>query len=172
MVQMGDTETKFQMQSELELFKALQKFGNISNSNLADKTGISATTIHHIKKRMQGREFYHTGIQPDFMKFFEVPAAFVGFSKVDPKRLHKLWMKSENNNFILGFIHNENELLLILVHKTSDLLTELIFEIMEILKARPSVHIMGPIIEKLVVQIPDEVLDYVYRGLPDKRRKG
>ena len=168
---MNDTIGNFQMQSELDLFKALQKFGNVSNNDLAKKTGIPATTINNIKKRMQGREFYHIGILPDFMKFSVVPSAFLGFSNVDPERLRQLRMKSADNDHIMGFVHNENELLLILVHRTSDLLTELIFEIMEMLQARPSIHIMGPVIEKLTAKIPDDVLDAVYGGLPDKRRK-
>ena len=85
--------------------------------------------------------------------------------------MRKLRLSSVSNDYILGFVHNEKELLLILVHKTSDSLTELIFEIMEMLQARPSIHIMGPVIEKLSMQIPNDVLDAVYGGLPDKRRK-
>ena len=69
MSEVRDKEKKFKLKSELELFKALQKYGKLSNEALSKKTGISATTIQSIFRRIEDREFYHIRAVPKLEKF-------------------------------------------------------------------------------------------------------
>jgi hypothetical protein len=55
--------------------------------------------------------------------------------------------------------------------QNSNKLTELIFKIMELLQARPVLHVITPIISQCNLAIPDDILEAVYGKLPDKRRK-
>ena len=168
---MVDKEKKFKLKSELELFKALQKFGKLSNEALSEKTGISATTIQSIFGRIEERDFYDIQAVPKLKEFPEMPMAFIGFSDVHPVRLRKLKEKSLSREQFRAFIHSDKELLLFLMDGNKDRLTELIFEIMKKLQARPTLHIITPSIAKLDPTVPDPVLEEVYSGLPDKRRK-
>lgn len=168
---MADKEKKFKLKSELELFKALQRFGKLSNDALSEKTGISATTIQSIFGRIEERDFYGIQAVPRLEEFSEVPMAFIGFSDVHPVRLRQLKEKSLSREQFRAFIHSGKELLLFLMDKNRDRLTELIFETMKVLQARPSLHIITPSIAKMEITIPDKVLEEVFSGLPDKRRK-
>ena len=76
-----------------------------------------------------------------------------------------------DNDRVRGLIHNEKEVLLILMDEEKNKLTEFIFEIMELLQAQPAAHIFTPAVDKLNLTIPDAVLDKVYEGLPDRRRR-
>ena len=164
-------ETKFKLKSELELFKALQKYGKPSNEILSERIGIPATTIQSIYNRLKKRKFYSIKAVPKLEMFPELPLAVIGFSNVHPVRLKRLKEKSIAMEQIRMMILNEKEVLLFLVDETRDRLTKLIFEIMELLQARPAMHIITPTIAKLEITIPDIVLDKVYGNLPDKRRK-
>ena len=166
-----EKDRKFKLKSELELFKALQKYGKLSNESLSKKTGISATTIQHIYNRIEKRNFYEIKAVPKLQNFLEIPMAFIGFSNIHPVRLRQLKEKSLEKEQIRALIQNDKEAFLFLVDENKDRLTELIFEIMEMLQSRPTMHIITPSITKLDVTIPDKVLDKVYSDLPDKRRK-
>ena len=172
MVYMGNTkEPKFKLKSELELFKALQRFGKKSNYTLSKKSGIFATTIQNVFKRINRRNFFHTGVIPKLSEFSEVPMAFIAFSDIHPVKLRQLKSKCQRKDQVRGFIHNDREAILFLMDARRHRIAELIFEIMEDVKARPTVHIMAPTISKLDLKIPDKVLDKVYSELPDKRRQ-
>ena len=171
MVRMADKEKKFKLESELELFKALQKYGKLSNDALSEKTGIPATTIQHIYNRIEKRKFYDVKAVPKLEEFSEVPMAFIGFPDVHPVRLKQLKEKYLATEQVLCMVSNGKEVLLILTDGDKNRLTELIFEIMGLLQSRPTLHIVTPSILKFDITIPDNVLDKVYAGLPDKRRK-
>ncbi len=162
---------KFKLQSELELFKALQIFGKLSNESLSKKTGISPTTIQSIYKRIKKRKFFNIKAVPKLEMFPELPLAVLGFTDIHPVKWKQLKEKSLENESIRILLHSEREFLIILMAESSAGLTKLIFEIMEMLKARPTLHILSPEISKLDVTIPEKVLNAVYKGLPDKRRK-
>lgn len=162
---------KFKLKSELELFKALQLFGKLSNEKLAKKIKIPPTTIQSIYNRLEKRKFYEIKAIPKLEQFTEIPMAFIGFSNLHPVKLKQLKEKSEGKEQIRALIYSEKEALLFLVDKNKDRLTELIFEIMELLQSRPTLHIITPSIVKLDITIPGNVLDTVYANLPDKRRK-
>ena len=168
---MVDKEKKFKLKSELELFKALQKFGKLSNEILSKKTGIPATTIQSIFGRIGERDFYDIQAVPKLKEFPEVPMAFIGFSDIHPVKLRNLKEKYMSREQFRAFIHSDKELLLFLMDENKDRLTELIFEIMKVLQARPTMHIITPSIAKMEITIPDKMLEEVYSGLPDKRRK-
>ena len=155
----------------MDLFKALQLFGKLSNEKLSDKTGIAGTTIQSIHTRLENRKFYAIKAVPKLELFPELPMAFIGFSNVHPVRLKQLKERSIDDERVRALIHDERELLLLLMDGNRDRLTELIFEIMELLQSRPSLHIITPSITKLDLTIPDSVIDKVYADLPDKRRK-
>ena len=162
---------KFKLKSELELFKVLQKHGGLSTEILSEKTGMPATTIRSIQNRIAEREFYDIKAVPKLEMFSEVPMAFIGFPEVHPVRLKHLKEKYLPKEQILGLVSNDKEVLLIMADGDKNRLTELIFEIMGLLQARPTLHIVTPLIEKFGITIPDNVLDKVYGNLPDKRRK-
>ena len=162
---------KFKLKSELELFKVLQKHGGLSTEILSEKTGMPATTIRSIQSRIEEREFYDIKAVPKLEMFSEIPMAFIGFPEVHPVRLKHLKEKSLSTEQILGLVSNDKEVLLIMADGDKNRLTELIFEIMGLLQARPTLHIVTPLIEKFGITIPDDVLDKVYGDLPDKRRK-
>ena len=164
-------DKKFKLKSELDLFKALQKYGKPSNEALSEKTGISPTTIQSIYNRIEERDFYDIKAVPKLKEFSEVPMAFIGFLDIHPVRLRQLKEKSLERKQFRGFIHNDKEVLLFLMDEDRDKLTKLIFDIMELLQARPILHIIAPSIAKLDTTVPDKVLDKVYADLPDKRRK-
>lgn len=168
---MVEKERKFKLKSELDLFKALQKYGKPSNEILSGKIGISATTIQSIYNRIKKRKFYSIKAIPKLEMFSEVPMAVIGFSGVHPIKLKQLKEKCSAMEQIRVMILNEKEVLFFLVDETRDKLTRLIFEIMELLQARPTLHIIAPAIAKLDTTIPDRILDRVYSNLPDKRRK-
>ena len=168
---MDNEEKKFKLKSELELFKALQKYGKLSNEILSKKTGIPATTIQSIYNRIEERDFYEIKAVPKLEEFPEVPVAFIGFSDVHPVKLRNLKDKYVSREQFRAFIHSDKELLLFLMDESRNRLTELIFEIMGLLQSRPTLHIVTPSILKFDITIPDNVLDKVYAGLPDKRRK-
>ena len=171
MIYMANKEKKFKLKSELELFKALQKHGKLSNEALSKKTGIHATTIQNIYNRISARGFYEIKAVPKLEMFSEIPMAFIGFPEVHPVRLKHLKEKYLPKEQILGLVSNDKEVLLIMADGDKNRLTELIFEIMGLLQARPTLHIVTPLIEKFGITIPDNVLDKVYGNLPDKRRK-
>ena len=162
---------KFKLKSELELFKVLQKHGGVSTEILSEKTGMPATTIRSIQSRIEEREFYDIKAVPKLEMFSEIPMAFIGFQEVHPVRLKHLKEKYLPKEQILGLVSNDKEVLLIMADGDKNRLTELIFEIMGLLQARPTLHIVTPLIEKFGITIPDDVLDKVYGDLPDKRRK-
>ena len=162
---------KFKLKSELELFKVLQKHGGLSTEILSEKTGMPATTIRSIQSRIEEREFYDIKAVPKLEMFSEIPMAFIGFPEVHPVRLKHLKEKYLPKEQILGLVSNDKEVLLIMADGDKNRLTELIFEIMGLLQARPTLHIVTPLIEKFGITIPDDVLDKVYGDLPDKRRK-
>ena len=168
---MANEERKFKLKSEVELFKALQKFGKLSNEALSEKTGMPAATIQKILKRMEERNFYDIRAAPKLGMFSEVPMAFIGFGDVHPVRLKQLKEKYLKREQILGLVSNDKEVLLIMADADRNRLTELIFEIQALLGSIPTIHIFTPSIEKFDIAIPDKVLDKVYSGLPDKRRK-
>ena len=168
---MAHTEKKFQFQSELELFKALQKYGKHSNNALSEKTGIPATTIQSVSSRIEDRKFYRIQAVPDMGAFSEIPMAFLGFSDVHPVRLEQLIDKYRDTEQVRSLVHGKKELFLFLMDANRTRLTELIFEMMGLLQSRPTMHIITPSIAKLDITIPDRVLDTVYADLPDKRRK-
>ena len=168
---MLNKEKKFKLESELELFKALQKYGKLSNKAISEKTGIPPTTIQSIFARIEERKFYDVKAVPKLEEFPEAPMAFIGFLNVHPVRLKQLKEKSIEREQFRGFIHSDKEVFLFLTDEDKDKLTEMIFEVMELLQARPTLHITTPTIAKLDITIPDKVLDKVYAGLPDKRRK-
>ena len=170
-VYMVRKEKKFQFQSELHLFKALQKYGKPSNLILAKRTGLSTTTIHHAYTRLADRKFYQIQAVPQLPLFPEIPMAFLGFLDVHPVRLRKLIDNYKDKAQVRSLVHSEKELFLFLMDENRDKLTEFIFDIMELLQARPTLHIITPSIVKMDTTIPDKVLDQVYEELPDKRRK-
>ena len=149
----------------------MSKYGKLSNEALSGKTEIPATTIQSIYSRIEERDFYDIKAVPKLKEFSDVPMAFIGFSDVHPVKLRNLKEKYLSREQFRAFIHSEKELLLFLMDENRDKLTELIFEIMELLQARPSLHIITPSISKMDLTIPDKVLDGVFSGLPDKRRK-
>lgn len=162
---------KFKLKSELELFKSLQLFGKLSNEKLAKKTKIPPTTIQSIYNRLEKRKFYEIKAVPKLEQFIEIPMAFIGFSNLHPVKLKQLKEKSEGKEQIRALVHSEREALLFLMDESKDTLTELIFEIMELLQSRPTLHIITPSIARLNITIPGKVLEKVYGNLPDKRRK-
>lgn len=168
---MNQKERKFHLKSELELFKALQKYGKLSNEILSKKTGIPATTIQSIYGRIEGRDFYSIKAIPKLEEFPEVPAAFIGFSDIHPVRLKQLQENYSKKEQVRVMILDNKEVFLFLMDENRNKLTELIFEIMKLLQVRPTLHIITPSIAKLDMTIPDKILDKVYSGLPDKRRK-
>lgn len=168
---MNQKERKFHLESELELFKALQKYGKLSNEILSKKTGIPATTIQSIYSRIEGRNFYSIKAIPKLEEFPEVPTAFIGFSDIHPVRLKQLQENYSKKEQVRVMILGNKEVFLFLMDENRDKLTELIFEIMKLLQARPILHIITPSIAKFDTAIPDKILGKVYSGLPDKRRK-
>lgn len=168
---MANKEKNFRLKSELEVFKALQKYGKLSNEALSGKTGIPATTIQKIYDRIGSRDFYEIKAVPKLEKFPEVPMALIGFSNVHPVKLRQLKEKYAKREQARAVIHSDKEILLFLMDESRDRLTELVFEIMEQLQARPTLHIISPSIAKLDISVPDRALDKAYSGLPDKRRK-
>lgn len=168
---MDHKDKKFKLKSELEVYKRLQKDGKATTRMLAKKTGTSTTAVKSILKRMQRRNFYKVGAIPKLDMFSEIPIAFIGFPKVNPARLKKLKANFDGRYQLLGLICNESEVLLILTESDRSKLTELIFEVMQLLQAQPSLHILTPCIEKFNLAIPETVLDQIYKRLPDKRKK-
>jgi hypothetical protein len=49
-----------------------------------------------------------------------------------------------------------------------DSLTQKLFEIMELVKDKPSIYISSPSVHKCDIAIPDKVLESIYSGLPDR----
>jgi hypothetical protein len=81
---------KFKLKSELDVYKALQKYGKLSDRSLSKKTGISPTTIQTIYKRIRKRKFFDVKACPDIPQFSEIPIAFLGFTGIHPVRLKHL----------------------------------------------------------------------------------
>ena len=108
---------------------------------------------------------------PKLNLFPEIHMAFIGFSNLHPVRLRKVVENYKDKEQVRGLIQNEKELLLLLMDENESQLTELIFEIMGILQAQPSLRIITTSIVKLEMNIPDKVLNQVYKDLPDRRRK-
>jgi DNA-binding Lrp family transcriptional regulator len=162
---------KFTSQSDIELFKALQKFGKLSHKKLAKKTRMPKTTVQYAYDRLQERKFYDIKALPRLDQFPELPIAFLSFTNLHPIKLRTLKNIYSKKEEVRVLIINAKDILIILMHSSKDRLTELIFEIMEKAQARPTLHILSPIIAKLDLTIPDKILDAIYPGLPDKKRK-
>ena len=159
------------MKSELEVFKALQLFGRLSSGKLSKKTGMSATTVQGICNRIESRGFYEVKAIPRLEHFSEIPMAFLGFSNVHPEKMKHLREKGLGGEQVRLLVHSGRDVLLFLVEKDKDRLTEHILEIMDTLQAHPAIRILTPSIARLDMTIPGKVLDRVYGGLPDKRRR-
>ena len=156
------TTTKFTAPSDLTLFKALQKFGRISQTKLAKKTGLPKTTTQYAWERLAARPFYYLKAIPKLDQFPELPLALVSFADLHPIKLRKLKQAYPRKSEVRVFITNGNEVFMLLMHTSKDRLAELIYEIMKKAQAKPSLHILSPTIHKLDLTIPDKILDAVY----------
>ena len=153
---------KFNSSSEIELFKALQRYGRLSHEKLAQKTGVPKSTIQYANKRIQKRGFFDIKAMPKLEDFPELPLALVSFNNLHPirlKTLKKVYLKKEEVRVL--FTDNE-KVFMILMHKSKEKLAELIFEIMEKAQAKPDLHMLSPVVEKMDLTIPDNILEALY----------
>jgi len=163
-------QKKFATFSEIELFKALQKYGKLSQKKLAKKAGLPKTTIQYALERLQERDFLETKVNPKLQKFPELPLALISFSDLHPIKLRQLKKSYINKEEVRAFISNNKELLIILMHTSKDRLVELIIEIMEKARAKLNLHILSPSIEKFDLTIPDKILEAMYPDIVQKRK--
>jgi len=163
-------QKKFATFSEIELFKALQKYGKLSQKKLAKKAGLPKTTIQYALERLQERDFLETKVNPKLQKFPELPLALISFSDLHPIKLRQLKKSYINKEEVRAFISNNKELLIILMHTSKDRLVELIIEIMEKARAKLNLHILSPSIEKFDLTIPDKILEAMYPDIAQKRK--
>ena len=161
---------KFKVESDLKLFKALQKHGKLSHDKLSKKTKLKKTTIQYAYKRLVERNFFKTIITPKLENFPELPLAIISFSDLHPIKLKLLQNSYTNKEETRVFITNGNDVFLILMDSKKEKLAELIFEIMEKAQAKPNNHMLSPIIHKLDLTIPDKILDELYDGIKSRRK--
>ena len=162
---------KFTTQSELDLFKALQKFGKLSHEKLAKKTKLFISTIHYAFERIKEKKFFQIKAIPNLGQFPELPIAFISFKNIHPIKLRILKKTYLNKDEVRAFITNGKEVFIILMHTNKDRLSELAFEIMEKAQANFGLHILSPTISKLDLTIPDKILDEIYPDLMDRRKR-
>lgn len=164
---------KFNSQTDIDLFKALQKFGKLSHKKLAKKINLPKTTVQYAYDRLKERKFYDIKAIPRLDRFPELPIAVLSFTDLHPIKLRTLKNTYNKKEEVRALIINSKDILIILMHTNKDRLTELIFEIMGKAQARPTLHILSPTIAKLDLTIPDKILDAISPDLQDrtKRRK-
>ena len=163
--------SKFTTCSELELFKALQKYGKLSRKKLSKKTKLNTSTIQYIYERLTERNFFESKTTPKLDQFPELPLALISFSNLHPIKLRILKKTYLNKDEVRAFITNGKEVFIILMHTNKDRLSELAFEIMEKAQANFGLHILSPTISKLDLTIPDKILDEIYPDLMDRRKR-
>jgi hypothetical protein len=162
---------KFSTQSDLELFKALQRLGKLSFKKLSKTTSMPKTTIQYAYRRIKEREFFKTKTLPILEKFPELPLALISFSYLNPLKLKILKDSFIKREEVRLLISNDSEIIMMLMDSSKDKLAESVYEIMKKAQAKPSLHILSPNIGKLDLSIPDKILDKLYTGLRGKIKK-
>ena len=167
----SEVNNKFKTKSDLEVFKALQGNGRLSQRALAKKTGMPPTTAQGAFERLQERGFYRVQAVPDVAKFPEVAVGVLSFSELHPNRVRELERLYTGREEVRTLLTNSGDVVMILMESSRDRLAELMFEIMKVAKARPGLHILSPGISKMEVGIPAGILDEVYPELSGTKRE-
>lgn len=163
---------RFKYQSELDLFKALQRFSKLPIGALSQYTDISPSTIRSILNRVDYADFCHIGMVPKLEKFPEIPMIFLGFLNVAPERLNTLRQNYTTHENIMWFAHSEQKLFLLVLGKNWSAIEQLKTELTTTLNTKPIFDLPAPTIDKLNLTIPEEILDYLYARLTERRFLG
>ena len=153
---------KFTARSDIKLFKALQRYGRYSYEKLSRETSLPKTTIQYAYNRLRKRKFFDIIAIPRMEDFPELPFAAIAFTNVQPQILKALRKKYIKRVEVRALATSDDTVAFALMHESKEQLYELIFEITEKVQAKPVLNMRSPIIHKMDLAIPDEVLDKLY----------
>jgi hypothetical protein len=162
---------KFTTRSELELFKALQKYGRISYDLLAQKTLLPKTTIQYAYQRLKKKRLFKLNAIPQLAHFSELPLALLSFTDLHPIRLKKLKQIYIQQEEVRILLTTHERVFMMLMHESEDQLDELISAIAEKAQAKPALCMISPTIAKLDLTIQDNVLDAMCTVLKGRTKR-
>ncbi|MBD3184977.1 winged helix-turn-helix transcriptional regulator [Candidatus Poribacteria bacterium] len=168
---MRKTDDKFRVKADLAMFQAIQQDGRLSEQSIAQITDIPPTTVHYAMQRIRQRDFFRIKAVPKLEKFREIPMAVIGFSHVNPMRIHYLRNKYAGIPEVIQLLHSEKDILLYVMDAEPHKLSERLFGIMEELGEKPCLYMRSPNIAKSDMIIPDRILNAVYGHLPGRGGK-
>lgn len=161
--------SKFRVMADLEIFKAIQKDGRLSEKAIAKQVNISPTTVHYAMQRLKKRDFFEIKAVPKLERFSEIPSAIIGFSNVHPVKIRELEEKCAGMPEVVQFFHSENDVEMFIMDSSAEALAKKLYAIADMMQEKPSIYMTSPVVAKYNPSIPDKILDAVYKGLPDRR---
>lgn len=163
-------QEKFRVKSELDLFRLLQNRGKLSDSAVAKHLGIGSTTANMAYQRLRERGFFDIHAVPRLDRFQETPMGLIAFADLSPVAASGLASAYRSSPFVRLIIEGKGQMVLLVIEESVERLTQLLFEMMNRVEAKPCLYILPPRIRKCDLRIPDQVLLKIYGGLPDRRR--
>lgn len=161
---------KFKVKSDLDMFSILQKNGRLSSQKLAEKAGMGSTAANVCLKRLIDRDFFEIRAVPKLEKFSEIPMAVIGFSELAKGKVDELEQNQKDAEGIVFFLNNKSECLILSVDYEGNELSKRLINLVKVAGKSPSFCLVSPNVKKFNLRIPENVLNRVYSGLPERRK--